>query len=130
MSTPLKKTVKKSKKKVTLGIIYIQATFNNTIVTFTDTQGNVLCASSSGECGFKGKRKATPYAAQTTVEKASTKAKENYGMQTVSIKVKGAGPQRELAMRSIFNQGFIVSQIEDVSPIPHNGTRPPKRRRV
>ena len=121
---------KKKKKQVTLGIANIQTTFNNTIVTFADSQGNVLCSASSGECGFKGKRKATPYAAQITVQKAAESAKEKYGIQTVTIRIKGAGPQRELAIRSVFDQGLLVSQIQDVSPLAHNGPRPPKRRRV
>lgn len=137
MSLKNQKKVNKKKKRVSLGIIHIQATFNNTIVTVTDAQGNKLCSASAGSCEateggskFKGKRKATPHAAQVTAIKACTQAKEDHGIQTVSIKVKGAGPQRELAMKSIFDQGFLVSQIEDVCPIPHNGVRPPKRRRV
>lgn len=125
------KNQKKIKKKIQipLGVVNIQSTFNNTIVTFADKQGNVIASSSSGESGFKGKKKATPYAAQVTVEKASKKAKE-CGLQTISIIVKGPGMQRESAIRSIFEQKFIVTQVMDVSAIPHNGTRPPKKRRV
>lgn len=119
----------KKKKNITLGIVHIQATFNNTIVTFTDIQGNVIAISTAGSHGFKGAKKATPYAAQITTNKASDVAKE-HGLKTVSIRVKGAGSQREAAMRTVFNQNFIVTSIIDVSPVAHNGTRSPKRRRV
>lgn len=121
--------LKKKKKNITLGVVYIKATFNNTIVTFTDVQGNAIAASTAGSHGFKGAKKATPYAAQVTVNKASEDAKE-HGLKTVSIRVQGAGAQRESAMRAVFGQNFIVTSIVDVSPVPHNGTRPPKRRRV
>lgn len=120
---------KKKKKNITLGIAHIKATFNNTIVTFTDIQGNTMSGSSAGAHGFKGAKKATPYAAQITVDKASEVAKE-HGLKTVSIRVQGAGAQRESAMRAVFSQNFIVTSILDVSSVPHNGTRPPKRRRV
>ena len=120
---------KKKKKNITLGVVHIQATFNNTIVTFTDSNGNAIAASSAGAHGFKGAKKATPYAAQITVDKASLLAKEN-GVRTLSIQVKGAGSQRESAMRAVFNQGFVVTLIKDVSPVAHNGVRAPKRRRV
>lgn len=120
---------KKKKKNITLGVVHIQATFNNTIVTFTDSNGNAIAASSAGAHGFKGAKKATPYAAQVTVDKASLLAKEN-GVRTLSIQVKGAGSQRESAMRAVFNQGFVVTLIKDVSPVAHNGVRAPKRRRV
>ncbi len=120
---------KKKKKNITLGVVHIQATFNNTIVTFTDSNGNAVSASSAGAHGFKGAKKATPYAAQITVERAASLAKE-HGMKTLSIEVKGAGSQRESAMRAVFNQGFVVTVIKDVSPVAHNGVRAPKRRRV
>lgn len=120
---------KKKKKNVTLGVFHIKATFNNTIVTVTDAHGNAIAASSSGANNFKGAKKATPYAAQITVDKAAEAAKE-HGLKTVSIKVQGAGSQRESAMRAVFNQNFVVTSILDVSSVPHNGCRPPKRRRV
>ncbi len=121
--------VKKKRANISLGIVHIQATFNNTIVTFSDVQGNVLTISSAGAYGFKGPKKATPYAAQLIVEKASQEAKL-FGMKTVSIKVKGAGSQRESAMRAVFNQNFVVTTITDVTGLAHNGVRPPKKRRV
>lgn len=121
--------VKKKKSIVTLGVIHIKATFNNTHVTVTDVLGNKFASSTSGENGFKGARKATPYAAQVTVEQAAVKAKER-GLKTVSLRIKGAGSQRESAIRAVFNQGFIVTEVADVSPIPHNGCKRPKRRRV
>ena len=123
------KIVKSKVKNVSLGVVHIKVTFNNTIVTFTDVQGNTLFSSSAGSEGFKGAKKSTPYAAQLTVEKLAIKAKE-CGLRTVSIKIKGPGSQRESALRSIFHQNFIVTSIEDVSSIAHNGCRPPKRRRV
>lgn len=121
--------VKKKRKNITLGIVHIQATFNNTIVTVTDVQGNTISTASAGDRGFKGAKKATPYAAQITVDKASEEAKE-HGLKTVSIKVRGAGSQRESAMRAVFSQNFVVTTIMDVSSVPHNGCRAPKRRRV
>ncbi|KJV55276.1 30S ribosomal protein S11 [Orientia chuto str. Dubai] len=120
---------KKKRKSITLGIAYIKSTFNNTIVTFTDMQGNAIAALSAGAIGFKGAKKATPYAAQIIVEKVSEVAKE-HGIKTLSIRIQGAGSQRESALRAIFNQNFIVTSITDVSPVAHNGCRPPKRRRV
>ncbi len=127
MSVQNKKTTTK-KKNVTLGVVHIQATFNNTIVTFTDIYGNAISAASAGET-YKGAKKSTPYAAQITVDKAASIAAE-HGMRTLSIKIKGAGNQREAALRAVMNQDFVVTSITDVSPIPHNGCRPPKRRRV
>lgn len=121
--------LKKKKKNISLGVVHIMTTFNNTIVTFSDIQGNTISAASAGECGFKGAKKATPHAAQVTMDKASELAKE-HGLRTVSIKVKGAGAQRESAMRAVFNQNFVVTTITDVSAIAHNGCRAPKRRRV
>lgn len=120
---------KKKKKNISLGVVHIKATFNNTIVTFSDVQGNVISASSSGAHGFKGAKKATPYAAQITVARAAELAKEN-GVKTVSIEIRGPGSQRESALRAVCGQGFVVTTITDVSPVPHNGVRPPKRRRV
>ena len=126
--SPISK-VKKKKKNISLGVVHIKATFNNTIVTFTDVQGNVIAISTAGSQGFKGAKKATPHAAQLTVDRASENAKDN-GMKTVSIRVKGAGSQREAAMRAVFSQNFVVTSITDVSGVAHNGVRPPKRRRV
>ena len=126
--SPISK-IKKKKKNISLGVVHIKATFNNTIVAFTDIQGNVIAISTAGAHGFKGAKKATPHAAQLTVDKASENAKDN-GMKTVSIRVKGAGSQREAAMRAVFSQNFVVTSITDVSGVAHNGVRPPKRRRV
>lgn len=126
--SPISK-IKKKKKNISLGVVHIKATFNNTIVTFTDIQGNVIAISTAGSQGFKWAKKATPHAAQLTVDRASENAKDN-GMKTVSIRVKGAGSQREAAMRAVFSQNFVVTSITDVSGVAHNGVRPPKRRRV
>lgn len=120
---------KKKKKNISLGIIHIKATFNNTIVTVTDIQGNVIAFSTAGSHGFKGAKKATPYAAQITVDKVAEEAKE-HGLKTASIRVKGAGSQRESAMRAVFSQNIVVTSIVDVSGVAHNGVRAPKRRRV
>ena len=120
---------KKVKKNVASGIAHIQATFNNTIITITDMSGNVIAWSSAGSQGFKGSRKSTPFAAQVAAENAARKAQE-HGMQTVGVYVKGPGAGREAALRSIQAAGLKVNLIKDVTPIPHNGCRPPKRRRV
>jgi len=120
---------KKEKKNVPVGLAHIQASFNNTIITFTDTRGNTVSWASAGQAGFKGSRKSTPFAAQVAAEQAARKAQEN-GMRTVGIYVTGPGSGRESAMRAINNVGFKVAFIRDVTPIPHNGCRPPKRRRV
>jgi small subunit ribosomal protein S11 len=120
---------KKDKKNVPVGVIHIQATFSNTIVTITDPSGNALVWSSAGVMGFKGSRKSSPYAAQTAVEDAAKKVKE-YGMTTAQVYIKGPGNSRELALRALGNSGIHVSSIRDVTPIAHNGCRPPKRRRV
>ncbi|KAF8818180.1 30S ribosomal protein S11 [Rickettsia endosymbiont of Cardiosporidium cionae] len=125
----LKNRTLSKRKNISLGVVHIKATFNNTIVVFSDVRGNVLTIATAGAQGFKGAKKATPYAAQVTVEKAAIGAK-SCGLKTVTIKVKGAGSQRESAMRAVFNQDFIVTSIIDVSSVPHNGVRPPKRRRV
>jgi len=125
-----KKTFKKKEKKVvTSGIMHIQASFNNTIVTFTDQVGNVLAWSSSGSLGFRGSRKGTPFAAQQASLTAANKAKE-YGLRAVEVRVSGPGAGRESAVRALASSGIEVRSIRDVTPIPHNGCRPPKRRRV
>jgi small subunit ribosomal protein S11 len=120
---------KKEKKNISSGVVHIQSTFNNTIITITDPAGNVLSWSSSGVQGFKGSRKSTPFAAQLAAEDAVKKALE-YGMKTVEVFVKGPGAGRESALRSLQSAGFNIVSIKDVTPIPHNGCRPPKRRRV
>jgi small subunit ribosomal protein S11 len=121
--------VKKSKKNVSTGIVYISSTFNNTMITITDVSGNVLAWSSAGARGFKGSRKSTPFAAQVAAGDAAAKAME-HGLKTVSVLVKGPGAGRESALRAIAAAGLKVTLIRDVTPIPHNGCRPPKRRRV
>jgi small subunit ribosomal protein S11 len=120
---------KKVKKNISTGVVHIQSTFNNTIVTITDSGGNVLAWSSAGVQGFKGSRKSTPFAAQMAAEDAAKKARE-HGLKTVEVYVKGPGPGRESALRALQATGFNVVMIKDVTPIPHNGCRPPKRRRV
>ena len=120
---------KKEKKNVQVGIVYIQASFNNTIVTVTDMQGNVIVWASAGNQGFKGSRKSTPFAAQRAAEAVAKKAMEQ-GMKQVDVYVKGPGSGRESAIRSIQATGLKINLIKDVTPIPHNGCRPPKRRRV
>ncbi|MBN1880565.1 MAG: 30S ribosomal protein S11 [Deltaproteobacteria bacterium] len=120
---------KKEKKNVQTGVAHIQSTFNNTIVTITDLSGNVLAWSSSGSQGFKGSRKSTPFAAQTAAQDAARKAME-HGMRTVDVHVKGPGSGREAALRALQAAGLEVNVIRDVTPIPHNGCRPPKKRRV
>ncbi len=121
---------KKVKRTVTKGIVHIQATFNNTIVTVTDEQGNVLTWESGGTVGYKGTRKSTPYAAQLAAQRAMKKAINEYGLQEVEIWVKGPGAGRESAIRAVFASGVKVKAIRDVTPIPHNGCRPPAKRRV
>jgi small subunit ribosomal protein S11 len=123
------RTKKKEKKSISSGVVHIQSTFNNTIVTITDQGGNVVAWSSSGVHGFKGSRKSTPFAAQLTAEDAAKKAME-HGMRNVEVYVKGPGAGRESALRSLQAAGFNILLIKDVTPIPHNGCRPPKRRRV
>ncbi len=117
------------KKNVPTGVVHIQATFNNTIVTITDPAGNTVAWSSAGVKGFKGSRKSTPFAAQLVAEDAARKAME-HGMKSVGVHVKGPGSGRESALRAIANSGLKITFIKDVTPIPHNGCRPPKRRRV
>ena len=123
------KVKKKEKRNIQEGNIYIQATFNNVIITITDTQGNAIASASAGSLGFKGSKKSTPFAAQVTAETAGNKARE-LGLADVHIFVKGPGIGREAAIRSIGNIGFNVQSISDVTPIPHNGCRPRKSRRV
>ena len=123
------KIKKKERKNITTGVAHVNASFNNTIVTITDTQGNTVASSSAGEHGFKGSRKSTPYAAQVTAENAGRKAQE-HGMKTLAVLVKGPGSGRESALRALQAVGFMVTSIKDVTPVPHNGCRPPKRRRV
>lgn len=123
------RTKKKVKKNIASGVVHIQSTFNNTIVTITDPGGNVIAWSSAGMQGFKGSRKSTPFAAQLAAEDAAKKARE-HGMKNVEVYVKGPGAGRESALRSLQASGFTVMMIKDVTPIPHNGCRPPKRRRV
>ena len=123
------KRVKKGKKNVSNGNVYILSTFNNTVITITDAMGNAICWSSAGGKGFRGSRKNTPFAAQVAAEDAGRKAVEN-GMRSVQVYVNGPGAGRESALRALASVGLRVSYIEDVTPIPHNGCRPPKRRRV
>lgn len=122
-------TRKKVKRSVTDGIAHIYASFNNTIITITDRQGNTLAWATAGGSGFRGSRKSTPFAAQVAAERAGTRALE-YGMKNLDVMVRGPGPGRESAVRSLNNVGFKIMNITDVTPIPHNGCRPPKRRRV
>jgi small subunit ribosomal protein S11 len=133
MSTAQKRSAVKSKKKekkvVSHGIMYIHSTFNNTIITITDQAGNVLTWAAGGLVGFKGSRKSTPFAAQLAAEKA-LKDVEQYGLKSLDIRVKGPGAGRESAIRTVGNSPFQVKSIKDVTPIPHNGCRPPKKRRV
>ena len=124
-----KTTRKKVKKVVVDGIAHINATFNNTIITITDRQGNTLSWATSGGSGFRGSRKSTPFAAQVASERAGEAAKE-YGLKNIEVRVKGPGPGRESAVRALNSAGFKVQSITDVTPIPHNGCRPPKKRRV
>ncbi len=120
---------KKVKRNVSDGVAHIHASFNNTIVTITDRQGNTLCWATAGGSGFRGSRKSTPFAAQVAAERAGTKAQE-FGVKTLEVCVKGPGPGRESAVRSLNALGFKITSITDVTPIPHNGCRPPKKRRV
>ena len=129
MATAKRRRTKSVKKNIPVGLAYIQATFNNTIVTFTDPAGNTVSWSSAGVKGFKGSRKSTPFAAQLVAEDAARKAMD-HGMRSVGVFVKGPGAGRESALRAIANVGLRITLIKDVTPIPHNGCRPPKRRRV
>jgi small subunit ribosomal protein S11 len=123
------RTKKKVKRQVLDAVAHIHASFNNTIITITDRQGNALSWATSGGCGFRGSRKSTPFAAQVAAEKAGIAA-QDYGVKNLEVRVKGPGPGRESAVRALNAVGFRITQIEDVTPIPHNGCRPPKKRRV
>ncbi|MEE8144892.1 MAG: 30S ribosomal protein S11 [Kiloniellales bacterium] len=129
MAKPQPRLRRREKKNITSGIAHVSATFNNTKVTITDVQGNTISWSSAGSQGFKGSRKSTPYAAQLAAEDAGRKAME-HGMKTLEVNVKGPGSGRESALRALQAVGFTITAIRDVTPIPHNGCRPPKRRRV
>lgn len=124
------RTVRRVKRNVPRGCVYVHATFNNTVVTVTDPEGNVLRSASAGAVGFKGTRKSTPFAARTAAEKVAQEALTNDGVKEVDVFVKGAGPGREASLRAIAAVGMRVRSIVDVTPIPHNGCRPPKKRRV
>ena len=125
----LKKNKKKIKKNITTGIAAVHATFNNTIISITDTSGNVIAWASAGSRGFKGSRKSTPYAAQIAADHAASKALEQ-GLKTLSVKIKGPGSGRETALRALQSRGFKILSIKDTTPMPHNGSRAPKKRRV
>lgn len=129
MATKKTRTRKKAKRDVSDGIAHIHASFNNTIVMITDRQGNALCWATAGGSGFRGSRKSTPFAAQVAAERVGTMAKE-FGMKNLEVNVKGPGPGRESAVRALHANGFKITNISDMTPIPHNGCRPPKRRRV
>jgi small subunit ribosomal protein S11 len=120
---------RRERKNILSGVAHVNATFNNTMITITDAQGNSIAWSSAGSMGFKGSRKSTPYAAQMAAEDVGRKARE-HGMETLRIEIKGPGSGRESALRALQTVGFTVTSIRDVTPIPHNGCRPPKRRRV
>lgn len=124
-----KRVRRKERKNITNGVAHVNSTFNNTIITITDAQGNAISWSTAGAMGFKGSRKSTPYAAQMAAEDAGKKAQE-HGMKTLEVEVKGPGSGRESALRAFQSIGFTITTIRDVTPIPHNGCRPPKRRRV
>ena len=126
---PKAKAKKKIKKNITTGIAFVNATFNNTIVTISDDSGNVIAWSSAGSRGFKGSRKSTPYAAQIAADYAASKAQE-HGLKILTVKLKGPGSGRETALRALQARGFKILSIKDTTPMPHNGSRPPKKRRV
>ena len=125
----VKKAKEKIKRNISSGIAFVNATFNNTIVTISDDNGNVIAWSSAGSKGFKGSRKSTPYAAQIAADAAATKAQE-HGLKTLTVRLKGPGSGRETALRALQARGFKILTIKDTTPMPHNGSRPPKRRRV
>ena len=129
MAKPKARTKKKVRRNVTDGVAHIHASFNNTVITITDRQGNALAWSTAGASGFKGSRKSTPFAAQVAASKAGEVVQE-FGMKNLEVKVKGPGPGRESAVRALHGAGFKITSITDVTPIPHNGCRPPKKRRV
>jgi len=129
MAKPISRPRKKATKVVTDGVAHIHASFNNTIITITDRQGNALSWATSGGSGFRGSRKSTPFAAQIAADRAGEKAKD-YGLKNLDVEVNGPGPGRDSAVRALNNAGFKITSITDVTPIPHNGCRPPKKRRV
>ena len=129
MAKPTTRTKKKVKNQVADGIAFIHASFNNTIITITDRQGNALAWATAGGSGFRGSRKSTPFAAQVAADRAGQTAKE-FGLKNLDVNVKGPGPGRESAVRALNNAGYKITSITDVTPIPHNGCRPPKKRRV
>jgi small subunit ribosomal protein S11 len=120
---------KKERKNITSGVAHVNATFNNTMITIADAQGNAISWSSAGSCGFKGSRKSTPYAAQLAAEEAGKKAQE-HGMRVLEVEILGPGSGRESALKALHAIGFTITSVRDITPIPHNGCRPPKRRRV
>ena len=129
MATPPSRVRRRERKNIISGVAHVNATFNNTIITITDAQGNTVAWAAAGSQGFKGSRKSTPYAAQLAAESAGKKAQE-HGMQTLEVMVRGPGSGRESALRALSAVGFSITSIKDVTPVPHNGCRPPKRRRV
>ncbi len=129
MATEKSRVRRRERKNITSGIAHVNSTFNNTLITISDAQGNAISWSSAGSMGFKGSRKSTPYAAQVAAEDAGKKAME-HGMKTLEVHVRGPGSGRESALRALPAAGFTITTIRDVTPIPHNGCRPPKRRRV
>ena len=129
MATEKSRVRRRERKNITSGVAHVNSTFNNTLITISDAQGNAISWSSAGSMGFKGSRKSTPYAAQVAAEDAGKKAME-HGMKTLEVHVRGPGSGRESALRALQAAGFTITTIRDVTPIPHNGCRPPKRRRV
>ena len=129
MATEKSRVRRRERKNITAGVAHVNSTFNNTLITISDAQGNAISWSSAGSMGFKGSRKSTPYAAQVAAEDASRKAME-HGVKTLEVNVRGPGSGRESALRALQAAGFTITSIRDVTPIPHNGCRPPKRRRV
>jgi len=129
MAKPTSRARKKVRKQVADGVAHVHASFNNTIITITDRQGNALAWATAGGSGFRGSRKSTPFAAQVAADRVATVAKE-YGVKNLDVNVNGPGPGRESAVRGLNNAGFKITSISDVTPIPHNGCRPPKKRRV
>jgi small subunit ribosomal protein S11 len=125
-----RRTARKERKSVLVGQVHIHASFNNTIITITDAQGNTLCWGSSGTAGFKGSRKSTPFAGQLAAQSVAQAARGDFNMREVDVFIKGPGPGRESSVRSVQAAGLIVRSITDITPIPHNGCRPPKKRRV
>ena len=130
MATATTTRSRKGRRTVIDGVAHVHASFNNTIITITDRQGNALCWATAGGSGYRGSRKSTPFAAQVASERAANNAMEQYGMKSVDVFVKGPGPGRESAVRAMNAAGLKINSISDVTPIPHNGCRPPKRRRV